>query len=144
MNKEPVNCDIAQEMFIHVRDMVSQTRKTHKQTKLSRKLQSYSKTRFNGAFIMMDVVLFVFEELPAVLDRVVMNDYESIDKDLLSYICSFLKPFETIFNELSSDTKPTIYKVLPFKSYLLNHCKIHIDDHDGIQQIKTFLGIIFI
>ncbi|CAF4349311.1 unnamed protein product [Rotaria socialis] len=69
-----------------------------------------------------------------------MNDYESIDKDLLSYICSFLKPFEEVIEQLSSDTKPTIYKVLPFKQYLLNQCKFHSDDHDGIQQIKIFLA----
>jgi hypothetical protein len=27
---------------------------------------------------------------------------------------------------------------------LLNKCKIHPDDHDGIPQVKTFLGIILI
>ncbi|CAF4983738.1 unnamed protein product [Rotaria sp. Silwood1] len=139
IDKVPVKCEIAQEMFVHVRKIVSHTRRTHKQTKLSRKLQSYCDTRFNGAFLMMDVLLLVFDELPGVLERALMNDYESIDKDLLSCICLFLKPFEEVIEQFSSDTKPTIYKVLPFKQYLLNHCKIHPDDHDGIQQVKTFL-----
>ncbi|CAF0927295.1 unnamed protein product [Rotaria sp. Silwood1] len=139
IDKVPVKCEIAQEMFVHVRKIVSHTRRTHKQTKLSRKLQSYCDTRFNGAFLTMDVFLLVFDELPGVLERALMNDYESIDKDLLSCICLFLKPFEEVIEQFSSDTKPTIYKVLPFKQYLLNHCKIHPDDHDGIQQVKTFL-----
>jgi hypothetical protein len=105
---------------------------------------SYSNTRFNGAFLTMNVFLLVFDELRDVLDRALMNDYECIDKDLLSYICKFLEPFEEVIQQLSSDTKPTIYKVLPFKQYLLNECRIHPDDHDGVQQVKTFLGIILI
>jgi len=144
VDKAPVKCDIVQQMFAHIRKVVTHTRRTHKQSKLSRKLQSYSDTRFNGAFFTMEVFLVVFDELPGVLDRTLMNEYESIDKDLLSYICLFLKPFDEVLEQFSSDTKPTIYKVLPFKQYLLNHCKIHPDDHDGIQQVKTFLGIILI
>jgi len=144
VDKSPVNCEIGQQLFIHVRKIVSSTRRTHKQSKLSRKLISYCDARFNGAFLTMDVFLLVFDELPGVLDRVLINDYELIDKDLLSQICLFLKPFEEVIEQLSSDTKPTIYKVLPFKQCLLNHCKLQPDDHDGIRQIKTFLGIIVI
>ncbi|CAF4450084.1 unnamed protein product [Rotaria socialis] len=47
--------------------------------------------------------------------------------------------FHEVIEQLSSDTKPTVYKVLLFKQYLLNQCNFHPDDHDGIQQIKTFL-----
>ncbi|CAF2573675.1 unnamed protein product [Rotaria sp. Silwood2] len=139
IDKVPVKCEIVQQMFVHVRKIVTHTRRTHKQAKLSRKLQSYCDTRFNGAFLTMHVFLLVFDELPGVLERALMNDYESIDKDLLSSICLFLKPFEEVIEQFSSDTKPTIYKVLPFKQYLLSHCKIHPDDHDGIQQVKIFL-----
>jgi hypothetical protein len=144
IDKVPVKCEIAQQMFAHIRTIVSHTRRAHKQSKLSRKLQSYSDTRFNGAFYTMNVFLLVFDELVGVLDRTFMNNYELIDKDLLSYICTFLKPFDEILEQFSADTKPTIYKVLPFKQYLLNQCKIHPDDHDDIQQIKTFLGIVLI
>lgn len=137
IDKVPVKCDIAQQMFSHVRRIVSYTRRSHKQLKLSRKLQSYSDTRFNGAFYTMDVFLLVFDELLGVLDRNLMNSYELIDKDLLSSICVFLKPFDEVIQHFISDTKPTIYKVLPFKQYLLNHCKIHPDDHDGIRQMTA-------
>ncbi|CAF4717637.1 unnamed protein product, partial [Rotaria sp. Silwood2] len=54
--------------------------------------------------------------------------------------CLFLRPFEEVIEQFSCDTKPTIYKVLPLRQYLLNHCKIDPDDHDGIQQIKRFLA----
>ncbi|CAF3408075.1 unnamed protein product [Rotaria sp. Silwood2] len=65
----------------------------------------------------------------------------SIDKDLLASVCLFLKPFEEVIEQFSCDTKPTIYKVLPLRQYLLDHCKIHPDDHDEIQQMKKFLAI---
>jgi hypothetical protein len=83
VDKMPVKCDIVQQIFTPVRTIVSHTRRTHKKAKLPRKLQSYSNTRFNGAFLTMNVFLLVFDELPGVLDRALMNDYESIDKDLL-------------------------------------------------------------
>ncbi|CAM4869785.1 unnamed protein product [Rotaria socialis] len=44
VDKAPVKCDIVQQMFFHVRKIVSHIRRTHKQTELSRKLQSYSDT----------------------------------------------------------------------------------------------------
>ncbi|CAF4158432.1 unnamed protein product [Adineta steineri] len=67
-----------------------------------------------------------------------MNNYELIDKNFLDSICGFLKEFDQGILHLSSDTKPTIYLVIPFKQYLLNHCKIHPNDQDAIQQIKIF------
>ncbi|CAF3172584.1 unnamed protein product [Rotaria sp. Silwood2] len=120
IDKMPVDCDIVQQMFNSIRQIVSHMRRSHKQSKLSRKLQSYSDT--------------------GILERTYMNDYMLIDKDLLASVCLFLKPFEEVIEQFSCDTKPTIYKVLPLRQYLLNHCKIDPDDHDGIQQIKIFLA----
>ena len=77
----PVKCEIVQSMFDNIRKIVSRTRQAHKQSKLSRKLQSYSDTRFNGAFYTMKVFLLVFDELVGVLNSSVMNNYELIDKD---------------------------------------------------------------
>ena len=131
-------------MFVNIRKIVLYTRQAHKQSRLSRKLQSYSDTRFNGAFYTMNVFRLVFDELVDVLDSNVMNNYELIDKNLLTGVCVFLKEFGQTIVHISSDTKPTIYQVLPFRQYLLNHCKIHPDDHDGIQQIKIFLDIVLI
>ena len=89
----------------------------------------------------MNIFLLVLDELVGVLNNNVMNNYELIDKDLLTSVCVFLQEFDQAIAHLSSDTKPAIYKVLPFK---LNHCKIHPGDHDGIQQIKIFRGIVLI
>ncbi|CAF0799454.1 unnamed protein product [Adineta steineri] len=140
IDKVPVNCDIIQQMFRCIRRIVSHMRRAHKQSKLPRKLQSYSDTRFNGAFHTMDVFLLVFDDLAGVLDRTLMNDYMLIDKDLLVSVCSFLKPFEEVMVQLSCDTKPTIHKVLPLRQYLLQQCIINSDDQDGIQQMKKFIG----
>ncbi|CAF0877146.1 unnamed protein product [Rotaria sordida] len=139
IDKMPVDCDIVQEMFDSIRQIVSHMRRSHKQSKLFRKLQSYSDSRFNSAFYTMDVFLIVFDELTGILDRTYMNDYMLIDKDLLASVCLFLKPFEEVIEHFSCDAKPTIYKVLLLRQYLLKHYKIHPDDHDGMQQIKIFL-----
>ncbi|CAF1366193.1 unnamed protein product [Rotaria sordida] len=108
-------------MFDYIRKIVSHIR-IHKQSKLPRKLQSYSDTRFNGAFRTMNVFLTVFDDLAGILDRTFLDDYTLIDKDLLEYICSFLAPFEEVIEGLSCDKKPTIYKVLPLRQYFINQC----------------------
>ncbi len=136
-----VNCDIAQEMFSNVRKIVSHMSRCHKQCKLSHELETYSDTRFNGAFITMDIFLLVFDELASVLDSDYINYYFAIDKDLLECVCRFLKIFEAAIGELSKDTAPTIHKVLPLREYMLNHCQVDVDDNEGIKEIKIFLGM---
>lgn len=132
IDKTKVNCDIAQHMFSNIRKIVSH------------KLQTYSDTRFNGAFITMDIFLLVFDELITVLDSNFINYYLSIDKNLLECVCCFLKIFEEIIKELSKDTVPTIHKVLPLQEYLLNYCHVNVDDNEEIKEVKTFLGILLI
>ncbi|CAF1317906.1 unnamed protein product [Rotaria sordida] len=117
IDKMPVDCDIVQRMFNSIRQIVSHMRRSHKQSKLSRKLQSYSDSRFNSALYTMDVFLIVFDELASVLERTYMNDYILIDKGLLASVCLFLKPFEQAIEQFSCDTKPTVYKVLPLRQY---------------------------
>ncbi|CAF2512163.1 unnamed protein product [Rotaria sp. Silwood2] len=141
IDKVKVNCNVAQEMFSNIRKIVAHMTRSHKQCKLSHKIKSYSETRFNRAFITMDIFLLVFDELITVLDSSFVNHYLSIDKELLQCICSFLKSFEAVIEELSNDTVPTIHKVLPLREYLLNHCRLNPDDNDGVKEIKIFLGI---
>ena len=51
---EKVNCEVVQAVFRHVRKVVSKMRRSHKQQQLTRHVQSYSDTRFNGALLMHD------------------------------------------------------------------------------------------
>jgi hypothetical protein len=73
IDKVQANSDLAQQIFVHIRRIVSHMRRAHKQSKLPRKLQSYSDTRFNGALHMMDVFLQVLDELAGVLERSFMD-----------------------------------------------------------------------
>ena len=52
---EKVNCETAQNIFLHVKNIVTNVRRSHRQQQLSMKLQIYSETRLNGALIMLDV-----------------------------------------------------------------------------------------
>ncbi|CAF2863787.1 unnamed protein product [Rotaria sp. Silwood2] len=141
IDKVAVNCDIVQEMFSCIRKIVAHVRRSHKQCQLSHKLQSYSDTRFNGAFFTMDIFLLVFDEIITVLESSLINNYLFINKELLECVCLFLKVFEEVIRELSQDTVPTIHKVLPLREYLLNHCQINSNDSDGIKELKIFLEL---
>lgn len=139
IDKSPVQCDIVQLLFERVKRIVSHVRRSHKQTKLSKRVQTYSETRFNGAYKMLQTFLEIFDELGLVLDNTHLNEYLLLDKEFLEQICSFLKVFDDVIEQLSDDKRPTIYKVLPLRQRLLNECGIKANDSDGLKQIKIFL-----
>jgi hypothetical protein len=80
IDKENIDCGIAQEMFKKVKDIVTHVRRSHKQMKLSRELQGYSDTRFNGAFYMLNVFHEVYDDLITVLDSSHLAEYFKIGK----------------------------------------------------------------
>jgi len=61
INGKSVDCDLAQELFNNVKTIVSNIRRVHKQQNLSKKLVSYSDTRFSGAYAMLNVFLSIFK-----------------------------------------------------------------------------------
>jgi hypothetical protein len=63
IDKQTVDYVEVRALFKHVKTLVTYIRRSHKQLKLTRKLQTYSETRFNGAFCMLNVFLMVFDEL---------------------------------------------------------------------------------
>ncbi len=139
IDKLPVACGFVQELFDRVKGLVAHLKRSHKQTKMSKRVQTYSETRFNGAYHMLHVFLEIFDELAVILDTSYLNEYLILDRDLLEQICLFLKVFDDIIEQLSDDKKPTIYKVLPFRQRLFNECEIKPDDHDGLKELKVFL-----
>ena len=69
-----VKCDQAQSLFQNVEKIVTHVRRSHKQLKLERKPQLYSDTRFNGAFIMLNVFLSVCDEIGCVINNHFMEN----------------------------------------------------------------------
>ena len=55
IDKEPVNCELAQNMFNDIKHIVATVRRMHKQQNLSKKLILYADTRFSGAYGMLTV-----------------------------------------------------------------------------------------
>ena len=140
IDKQLVDCTEVQTLFQHVKTLVSHIRRSHKQLKLTRKLQTYSDTRFNGAFCMLNVFLMVFDELFPIINNTHLAHYVNIDKDFLQEVCDFLVPFDEAFQQLSDTKRPTLHRVIPLRQYLLNCCHIEPEDHHGIQQLKQFLS----
>lgn len=138
---EKVDCDIVQNMFNQIKNVVSHVRHSHQQQTLSKKLVSYSDTRFNGAFIMMNIFQELFFELPsALVNSNFMINYNLIEKDLLGCVCKFLEPFEELMVDLSEEQRPTLHKVIPLRQSLINSCAIKADDCNGVIELKVFLG----
>ena len=50
IDESPVACDVVQKVFDCVKRIVVHIKKSQKQTKLSKRVQTYSETRFNGAY----------------------------------------------------------------------------------------------
>lgn len=96
IDKLPVACDAIQELFDRVKKIVAHVRRSHKQTKMSKRVQTHSDTRFNGAYHMLHIFLEIFDELAVVLDSIHLNEYLLLDKDLLEQICLFLKVFDEV------------------------------------------------
>ena len=117
---EKVQCDVAQDVFNSVKKIVTFVRRSHKQQQLSRKLQTYSVTRFNSSFFMMESFRLVYHELPTILlNSKLIEDFQSIDEQDLNDICKFMKLFQETIESLSEDERPTIHRVIPLRQYLL-------------------------
>ena len=138
---EKVDCELIQNVFRRVKKVVSFVRHSHRQQKLSKKLQTYSETRFAGAIIMLDVFREVYFQLPKVLiNNKTMDDYNFIEKELLDDICNFLEPFQEVIDALSEDQNPSLHRVMPLRQYLINMCETNELDPNAIIQLKVFLG----
>lgn len=138
---EKVQCEVAQSTFNSIKKIVASVRRSHKQQQLSHQLQTYSVTRFNGSFFMMNAFLRVYDEIPNILLRSkLIDDFQSIDQKVLRDICMFLESFQEIIESLSEDERPTLHRVAPLRQYLLNQCYDTSDDSVAICELKSFLG----
>lgn len=92
---------------------------------------------------MLTSFLTVFDEVPMVLESTNISNFNSIDEDLLKQICTFFSNFEQVIKELSDDQRPTIYRVIPLRRFLLDTGQIESDDLPGLHKVKMFLGKFF-
>ncbi|CAF1408076.1 unnamed protein product [Rotaria magnacalcarata] len=118
---EDVNCELAQELFVDVKQIVSNT-------------------CFSGAYTMLVVFQDVYDELGKILDSKLFTTYSRVDEDRLRDICEFLFPFDTVIQTLSDSKRPTLHGVVPLIQFLINKCNINNDDKEGLKQLKAFLG----
>lgn len=75
-----------------------------------------------------------------VLESTNISNYNSVDEELLKQVCAFFSKFEQVIKELSDDQRPTIYRVIPLRRFLINACQIESDDLPGLHKVKMFLG----
>ncbi len=127
------------DLFLQVKEIVEHVRRCHKQNKLSKKLQMYSKTKFNGAFHMFSVFDEIFDEIPQALSPNFLLTYSIINRQILRQICEFIIKFDEVMEKLSDDARPTLHRVVPLRQYLIDLCST-LDD-DDLFHVKKFIGI---
>ncbi|CAF4556800.1 unnamed protein product, partial [Rotaria socialis] len=133
------NCVEVIQVFDIVGSLVENFRRCHRQIKLSRKLQTFSVTRFSGAYYMLNVFNITYNERVDAFSGSHYNGFESLDKDLLYQLCEFIRSFDEVITTLSEETQPTLHKVIPLRCLLINHCTQKPDDISGMMKIKLFL-----
>ncbi|CAF2914595.1 unnamed protein product, partial [Rotaria sp. Silwood2] len=69
-----------------------------------------------------NVFNLTYNELVDIFNDSHYDNFESLDKDLLSHICNFLQVFDEIITTLSDETQPTLHKVIPLRMVLIDHC----------------------
>ncbi|CAF5156985.1 unnamed protein product [Rotaria sp. Silwood1] len=125
-----------QDLFVQVKQIVEHVRRCHKQTQLSKKLQMYSKTKFNGAFHMFNVFNELFDEIPRALDTKFLLTYSIINRQSLQQVCDFISIFDEVIEKLSDDARPTLHRVIPFRQHVIDHCSTRDNDDDNLIHMK--------
>ena len=100
----------------------------------------YSDTRFNGSYFALVSSLNLYDETPSVLETTNIASFVTIDQELLKQICSFFAQFDQVINELSDDKRPTLYRVIPLRRFLIEKCLVDSADLPGLRKVKLFLG----
>ncbi|CAF3817810.1 unnamed protein product [Rotaria magnacalcarata] len=137
--KPNIDCDAIQQLFNDIHDIVVYLRSCHDQSKLSKKLQLFSKTRWNSSYEMISSFIDVFPELNCVVtDKDRKSILARIDFDELLAFAKYLKHFVDVTELLSSENTPTIHLVLLFKHRLINLSKPNENDPESLQKFKKY------
>ncbi|CAF3375517.1 unnamed protein product [Rotaria sp. Silwood2] len=137
--KSDIDCDAIQQLFNDIHDIVVYLRSCHNQSKLSKKLQLFSKSRWNSAYEMISSFINVFPELNCVItDKDRKSILSRIDFDELLAFAKYLKYFVDVTELLSSENTPTIHLVLLLKQRLINLSQSNENDHESLQKFKKY------
>ncbi|CAF1472915.1 unnamed protein product, partial [Didymodactylos carnosus] len=133
-------CTQAVSLFESIRDIVTNIKRTHQQSKLSKCLRNYSDSRFSGIYLMMMSFLEVYSELPAILSKEHKQKYPNIQQTVVESLCKYLKDFHDVIEKLSADKVPTLHLVVPFQQLLISRSFVNDDDHRTLKLLKKFIG----
>jgi hypothetical protein len=137
--KKDIDCDVIQRLFNDIHDIVVYLRSSHVQSKLSKKLQLFSKTRWNSAYHMISSFIDVYPELSYVItDQDRKACLGGIDFDEIVSLANYLKHFVDATESLSAENSPTIHLVLPYKQRLLNLSKPSENEFESMKKFKKY------
>ncbi|CAF2440991.1 unnamed protein product [Rotaria sp. Silwood2] len=89
---------------------------------------------------MFNSFLWVYNELPSVLNSDQRQNYLLINYSELEQLTAYLKSFHDVIEKLSCDQSPTIHLVIPYKQLLLNRSNRNDDDYQDLIQLKRYMS----
>ncbi|CAF2122889.1 unnamed protein product [Rotaria magnacalcarata] len=123
LSKPDINCNDIQKLFDNVLNIITYIRRSRNQSKLSKKLQIFSETRWNSVYDMICSFIEVYPELNDILtDKKQREILVRIDfNDLLA--CA--KYFVDVTELLNAKKTPTIRLVMPLKEHYWEINDVH-------------------
>lgn len=123
--------------------------------KLKTSLKTYTSTRWNSTFMMLNSILENYEGIIEVLNekqratkigpKNLVDMVTCISKNTLNKVCDFLKPFKMITDQIEADKKDTIHLVWPvflqLRELLVEDIFAADDDDDAIALIEHMKSI---
>lgn len=110
---------------------------------LTTTLKSFSQTRWNTMFYLLQSVQNNWVEVGNILqEKDQMNRIRGISLNTMTATTKLLKHFEATSKELEADKYPTLHLTIVHIYYLKRICEICSDDVECIQNLKQRLGLL--
>lgn len=121
--------------------LVKYFKKSGTNSQLTTTLKSYTKTRWNTVFYLLESVEVNWSDITSILlEKGELHRIDGINFALLTSLAKTLSPFEESSKKLEADKYATMHIVHMHVSLLQKRCQVVLTDHDCIKQLKQKLN----
>lgn len=132
------SCENVKSMKLRINRLVKYLKISGRKHELTGSLVSFGETRWNSFYMVLKSFVEIFDEIQGIIPRsktVMLNRFNSLNKEKLIQIKDFLEPFYSITKELEYDKEVTATKILPCYELLVEH--LNSSNDDDIPEVKA-------
>lgn len=134
-SEQNLNSSNIQMVISNAKYLVTHFKRTGKIRNLKKTLHQSVDTRWNSIYAMLNSIYDQLDDVKALDDEGIINDWDLFEA-LLGDIISLLRPFVEATKDLECDRKPTLHKVLLWRSELLTLSSVKGIDSSDIKVLK--------